>query len=238
MLYIALFVTIILLICILLYAFSMPNNKVVVFDLDGTLGDFGDLATIWFSLQNYHKGTLPDEYFFQLIDIFPEFLRPNIFAILNYLKQKKIEHKLKKVFIYTNNQGPKKWAVLIKDYFNYKLKYKLFDQVIGAFKVAGKVIEPCRTSNAKKYDDLIKCTMLSKRTQICFIDDQYHEEMINNRVYYIYIEPYLLNVPFSELIQRYLSHDTTFDRNILYALTTNTRSIDKPYVTENDRLIS
>ena len=238
MLYAIVIIAATILVGILLYAFSMPNNKVVVFDLDGTLGDFGNIATMWFSLQNFHKGKLPNSAFFELMDIFPEFLRPNIFAILNYLKLKKLDRKLKKVFIYTNNQGPKSWAVLIKDYFNNRLSYNLFDGVVGAFKVAGKIVEPCRTSNAKRYDDLIKCTKLSKKTQICFIDDQYHEEMINERVYYIYIEPYLFTMPLNELVRRYLSHETTFDRSTLHALTTNESSLDRTYVTQDDKLVS
>jgi len=238
MLYVIVIIAVVVTIGILLYALSMPNNKVVVFDLDGTLGDFGNVSTIWFSLQNYHKGKLPNSAFFELMDLFPEFLRPNIFAIMNYLKLKKTDRRLKKVFIYTNNQGPKSWAVLIKDYFNYKLKYNLFDQVVGAFKVAGKIIEPCRTSNAKRYDDFIKCTMLSKRTEICFVDDQYHEDMMNDHVYYIYIEPYLLDIPIDQLVRRYMLRETTFDRSPLHALTSNKSPLDKAYVTEEDKLIS
>ena len=236
--YLVIIVAIAILIGILLYALSMPNNKVVVFDLDGTLGDFGNVGTVWFSLQNYHKGKLPDSAFYALMDIFPEFLRPNIFAILSYLKRKKIDHKLRKVYIYTNNQGPKSWSVLIKNYFNHKIGYKLFDGVVGAFKVEGKIIEPCRTSNAKRYDDFIKCTRLSKKTQICFIDDQYHEEMINDHVYYIYIEPYLLNLPLDELIRRYLSHEAGFDRSVLRVLGTNRTVGVKSHVTEDDKLVS
>ena len=217
----------------------MLNNKVVVFDLDGTLGDFGILCKIWVTLQNEHQGRLPKKALFDLIDIFPEFLRPNIMTILNYLKIKKIDQKLKKVFIYTNNRGPKWWPLIIKDYFNNKIKYKLFDQVIGAFKVDGKIIEPCRTSNAKKHDDFIKCTMLNKQTEICFIDDQYHEEMINDHVYYIHIEPYMLKIPIEEVIQRYMLNETTFKRDTLYDMITTTNSnIQEISITEKDKLIS
>ena len=50
------------------------------------------------------------------------------------------------MIIYTNNQGPKSWAVKIKDYFHYKLSYNLFDRVIGAYKVNGKINEKSRNT--------------------------------------------------------------------------------------------
>ena len=34
--------------------------------------------------------------------------------------------------IYTNNQGPKIWANMIKNYFDAKINYRLFDNIIGA----------------------------------------------------------------------------------------------------------
>ena len=66
--------------------------------------------------------------------------------------------------IYTNNQGPKSWAESIRDYFHNKLKYEIFDQIIGAFKVKGKQIEIGRTSHYKSIKDLINCTKLPEET--------------------------------------------------------------------------
>ena len=40
--------------------------------------------------------------------------------------------------IYTNNQGPPGWIDHIKEYFEAKISYKLFDQVVAAFKINGK----------------------------------------------------------------------------------------------------
>jgi len=114
----------------------MPeSNKIVVFDLDETLGYFTQLCTIWELIEQYiyqnnidiDAGKIQQEDFNNLLDLFPEYVRPNLETILDYLKQKKISKKCKNVMIYTNNQRQKKWVFLIKKYFETKIKYNLFD---------------------------------------------------------------------------------------------------------------
>ena len=63
--------------------------KVVVFDLDQTLGDFGQLSTFWFGLQDYMKNKLKEPDFYEVLDMYPNVLRPNILKILKYLKNKR-----------------------------------------------------------------------------------------------------------------------------------------------------
>ena len=63
--------------------------KVVVFDLDETLGSFTELGMFWEALQDYFDGQLTDDDFYKIVDMFPEILRPNIVTILNYLKREK-----------------------------------------------------------------------------------------------------------------------------------------------------
>ena len=58
-----------------------------------------------------------------------------------YLKKKKNDKHCHKLMIYTNNQGPEGWIDHIKSYFEAKISYKLFDQVVAAFKINGKKIE-------------------------------------------------------------------------------------------------
>ena len=115
--------------------------KVVVFDLDETLGQFIELGMFCDAIEHYNKRKLDFDEFYQIVEIFPEFIRPNILKILLYLKSKKQRGQCNKILIYTNNQGPKEWAENIKKYFEKKLDYKLFDQVIAAYKVNGKIIE-------------------------------------------------------------------------------------------------
>ena len=188
-------------------------KTVVVFDLDETLGHFTQLYIFWSLLNIYLDCKLDKQYFFQILDDNPEFIRPNMVKILKNLKNKKLSNKCDYVMIYTNNNGPKFWVNLIKDYFEYKLNYKLFDRIIRAFKINGEIIEPKRTSYEKKHSDFINCTRLPENTQICFLDDQKHIEMEHPNVFYINIEPYLHNEDFKIMgMKFYKKNETLFNK--------------------------
>jgi hypothetical protein len=182
--------------------------KIVVFDLDETLGYFVEFGIFWDCLNRYNNNRvedLPQEDFNDILDLYPEFLRPNIINILSYLKKKKQSRCCNKIMIYTNNQGPRKWANHLMAYFESKINnYKLFDQIICAFKVNGKRVELCRTSHDKSYNDLIKCTKLPLNAEICFLDDNYFPGMTNKSVYYINIKPYLHDLNFDEILKRFI----------------------------------
>lgn len=183
------------------------NYKIIVFDLDETLGYFQELSFFIDAIESVLNQKIKKSEFYKLIDEYPEFLRPNILNILDLIKFKKQKDPKIKVMIYTNNQNPKQWVLDIKDYFNDKLNYNLFDKVIAAFKVNGEKIELSRTSHNKTYSDFIKCTKLPKNTNICFIDDQYHPGMINNNVYYIKVKPYTYTIEFKDMAERYYKHN-------------------------------
>ena len=180
--------------------------KIVVFDLDETLGYFSQLSIILNSLNEYlknkHKPLLTICDFNNILNLFPEYLRPNIINILTYLKKKKQDKICNKIMLYTNNVGPKEWSEKILSYLETKINYKLFDQIISAFKVNGKIIEIERTTNEKTYSDFIKCTKLPLNAEICFIDDIIHSEMINYKIYYINVKPYYYDYSFEEIIKR------------------------------------
>lgn len=230
------------------------KKKTIVFDMDETLGHFSELNMFWTSLKEYlflknlsnhindkHKETT----FFTILDIYPEFLRPNIIGILKYLRIKQEQGDVDKIMIYTNNNGPKDWVLSIRDYFNTKLDYPIFDNVIAAFMVNGKIVEPKRTTFFKTYDDLVNCTKLSKHAEVCFIDDQYHPHMINDKVYYIYTQPYVIRVEFSEMIARFLkakiipvANHSEFTEFMLYKLKNYAYSVTKTTITDDDRKMS
>ena len=197
----------------------MPAHyKVVVFDLDETLGYFLELGKFWELCCYYVKTNTSNENvlsqttFNQLLDLFPEFVRPRMLPILNYLKYKKIKGECTHVMIYTNNQNPKSWATMLINYFHEKIHYVLFDQIIAAFKVNGKQIEPCRTTQEKTFDDFIRCTKLPTNTKICFLDDVYHPDMTGDNIYYIKVNPYIYNLSFDKMLHRFLLSDL---RNVL-----------------------
>ena len=182
--------------------------KIVVFDLDETLGYFTEFGMFWDGLKQYlkqenSKTILTQSDFDDILDLFPEFLRPNIINILTYLKKKKESKCCHKMMIYTNNTGPREWAHHIISYFESKIKYKLFDQVIAAFKINGKHIEICRTTHNKTHNDLIRCTKIPVNAEICFLDDIFHPGMVSENIYYINIKPYYYDLKYSEMIHKF-----------------------------------
>ena len=188
------------------------TSKIVVFDVDETLGYFVEFGIFWESLNVYIKNhhidyELSQHDFNKILDLYPEFIRPNILSILNYLKHKKISKACNGVMIYTNNQGPKQWVLYIKEYFEHKIKYKLFNHIISAFKVNGKHIELCRSSHDKTYDDFIKCSKVPDDVQICYLDDTYYPEMNAENVYYIKVKPYTHELSFENMINTFISSE-------------------------------
>ena len=188
---------------------NVENNnnkfeKIVVFDLDETLGFYTQFGIFIDCLKIYFKLIINQNLFNNLLDLYNEFHRPGIITLLNYLKKQKENYNIDKILIYTNNQGSKSWVNKLKNYFEYKINYKLFDQVIGAYKINNKIIEICRTSHNKTYKDLCNCSKLDKGTKVCFIDDLYHHQMNNSNVYYIHIKPYYYDLDYNILINRFL----------------------------------
>jgi len=182
--------------------------KIVVFDLDETLGYFVEFSVFWNCLQQYFTNekieySFTQEDFNQIFDLYPEFLRPNIMTLLKYLMYKKKSKCCHKMLIYTNNQGPKHWCKQLISYFESKLNFELFDQIINAFKINGEVVEIGRTSHDKSFHDLIKCTKIPPNSEICFLDDNYYPEMANDQVYYINVKPYIHDLEFEIMIQRF-----------------------------------
>jgi hypothetical protein len=145
------------------------------------------------------------------MDLYPEFTRPNIINILKHLLQKKKENKCQAVMIYTNNTGERKWAEHIKGYFEHKLNSKIFEQIIAAFKINGKIVEINRTSHEKSVDDFFRCTKLPSDIEICFIDDLFHPKMKNDNVYYIHVKEYKHLLPATEMLNRYLNSPLSID---------------------------
>ena len=188
------------------------SSKIVVFDVDETLGYFVEFGIFWNSIIAYkiHQKIdyeLTQNDFNKILDLYPEFIRPNIISILNYIKHKKMSKECSGVMIYTNNQGPKQWVMNIKEYFEHKIKYNLFNHIIAAFKVNGKHVELCRSSHDKSYGDFIKCSKIPCDVQICYLDDTYYPNMNAENVYYIKVKPYTHDLSFDEMIHRFVNSE-------------------------------
>lgn len=211
--------------------------KIVVIDLDETLGYFTQFGVFWDSLMKYYNsknkiaggvggGHLSQESFNETLDLYPEFLRPNIINILNYIKKKKQNRCCRDIMIYTNNQGPPEWRNYIQKYFHSKIDCTLFNRIIAAFKINGKHVEICRTTHVKNHTDLIRCTKLPPNTEICYLDDSYYPEMSNDYVFYIIIKPYYHGVKFEDMIKRYINKfekDKNLDKDFTSIMMQNIR---------------
>jgi hypothetical protein len=181
--------------------------KIVVFDLDETLGYFTEFGIFWDCLAQYfqktNKKSLTQQNFDDILDLFPEFLRPNIINILLYLKEKKQSKCCHKMMIYTNNNGHKEWADHIIKYFEKKINFKIIDQLIAAFKINGKNVEICRTTHNKTHKDFIRCTKIPANAEICFLDDTFYPEMANDHIYYINIKPYYYDLEIDFMLKKF-----------------------------------
>lgn len=188
------------------------KSKVIIFDLDETIGSFNELFHLWkwilskdYLLEDGEENQI---YFNYLLDLYPEFLRYGILNILEYLYNKKQKGDCLKIYLYTNNQcSPyvSKWISLIVQYIENKLQITgLFDQIICSFKIDNCIIELKRTTQQKTYSDLIRCTLLPKTTEICFIDNSYYHKMLNDRVYYIQPKSYDHSLSNEEIIERFI----------------------------------
>ena len=186
-------------------------QKVITFDLDETLGSFFHLHILWSGLQKIKKTVNTDNNdlqieFNNLLDLYPEFLRYGILNIIDYLIVKKKQGECDKIYIYTNNKCNPPWISLIMQYFKYKLNVTedIFDQTICAFKINNKIVELSRTTKDKIYNDFIKCSLLPKTTEICFVDNTFFSNMVNEKVYYIQPLAYYHNLSTTTIIDRFL----------------------------------
>jgi len=183
-------------------------NKVIVFDLDETLGSFADLYILWRGIKQVSPSYSA---FYELCDAFPEFLRYGIITILEYLYDKKVKKECHKMFIYTNNQCSSEWVNLISKYLESKVKSnriqpdetcELFDKTICAFKINNKQVETHRTGHGKKVNDFIRCALVSEHADICFVDDTEFPLMKSTKVYYICPRPYIHTLSTNTIIKR------------------------------------
>lgn len=202
---------------------NIKRKKVLVFDLDETLGCFGELFEIWsllFPVENSDTvvqtpaiKTLKNEVFLHLVELYPEFFRPHIFQVLKYVYSKIVSGECECVYLYTNNQCTHpEWVELLMYYMTTKIANPnasppLFSRPICAFKINEKIVEHNRTSHDKTHDDFIACTLLPRNVEICYVDDKYYSKMVHDKVYYIQPPPYYHPLPYDTIYTRFIQSD-------------------------------
>lgn len=198
----------------------MKSKLAVVFDLDKTIGYFTQIAVVLDAVEDILERDLNLQEFFKFLDLYSYLFRQEMFKIFKYLKNKKKQNKNIQVLIYTNNMGPKSWVYKIKKYIEYKINYKLFDRVIAAWKVGKEIYESKRTTHNKTYNDLLRCSRLSKNDKILFLDDMDHKDLrLSKQVKYLKVDEYEIKKPFNELISIFIKSSL---KDILSKKITNT----------------
>ena len=185
--------------------------KIFVFDLDETIGHFSEIY-ILFQFIQYIQTTFSLTLFendkqclFFLLDLFPQVFRYGIEIIFQYLHRKK-EKKKTMVYIYTNNSCiPITWTTYISEYIENKWQMKgLFNNIVRAFKINGKVVEHKRTTGEKTYEDFLHCVQLPIKTDLCFLDNSEHSMMKHRYVYYLQPKPYFIDISRNEIINIFI----------------------------------
>jgi len=193
-----------------------PEPKHFVFDLDETLGSFSNLYTLFQCIDKlqteYAINLYPDaaSFIHETLDACPEFFRYGIEIVLEYLYKQKEVGLCGGVYIYTNNVClPESWTSCITTYIEDKWKlHGLFDTIIRAFKIDGRIIEPNRTTHEKTHPDLLRCLFLPEKTEFCFIDNTMHPKMKHRYVCYLQPKPYYHVLTQSDIFARIASSKT------------------------------
>jgi hypothetical protein len=227
-------------------------SKVVVFDLDETIGNFADLYLIWTAIFNTGIYTGPSistdvsqQIFNELLDLYPEFLRYGILDILEFIRTKIQNGESHRIYLYTNNQcefsacdmpttshyNTTEWIEMIIVYLNKKIKTMdtIFAKPICAFKIGNRVIEPLRETTSKTHRDFLKCAILPKHTEICFIDDAYHVKMKHDKVYYIQPPPYIHGLSRETIIDRFMNSPLFYKLRHSQQYTSRLTSFEQSY---------
>jgi hypothetical protein len=169
-----------------------------------------------------------------LLEIYPEFLRPGIIHILDYVARRKKQGDCMGIFLYTNNQGSSIWLDTIVEYFNKELTKKnslpaFFDQVIQSFKIGTQKVELNRTTQMKTYNDLIRCTLLPNETEICFVDNSYYQYMKHPKVFYIQPRSYHHMMSKEDIQERFTFAETSGILNDFYSFLTKESPTKLPF---------
>lgn len=200
----------------------MANKIYIIFDLDETIGQFIQLGYFYQGITSYFKKSPTKQEFFLLLEYFEHYFRPKIFEILNYIKKHKVKNREKlEVLIFTNNQGGIRWVDDIKEFIERKINYKIFDKIIGPYKIKEEIHEILRSNHVKHYDDLVKFIDCNDNTPILFLDDNFHREMVRDNIIYLLVEPYEFQYKVNDLINIYLNYNENIDKNDFTLFITN-----------------
>jgi len=177
-------------------------KKVIVFDMDETIGAFSALSRD----MNELTYVLSYELFRNMMRPEGVYLRPNILNVLSMVDfVRRMFPNDTLIVLYTNNPNAE-WIQFVVGYLHQRLGVtRFFDHIVHGS-------HPKRQPSLEKsIDDLAACTGVKgmKKMTFFFVDDQYHEKMNVPQVMYFLISPYREVDPFDAeptfLLQRALT---------------------------------
>jgi hypothetical protein len=124
------------------------------------------------------------------------------------------------VYLYTNNQCGPKWITFIVNYLNNFVRIKLFDDVIGPYKIKNIITDSKRTMVEKSYIDVLNYLNMPITTKVCFIDNTFYPLMKHENVFYLnpmnYYNPYPICIKtcITELLLHY-NYKSIYDNKMM-----------------------
>jgi hypothetical protein len=225
-------------------------RRIILIDMDETLGTFTQISTFLTALTDLCNGLDYNKEFFNAMNLFTCFQRPGIIPILKHMVSLRNTDTINKIVLYTNNQGSNEWVRLIASFFDSQVGCRVFDDIIFAYTVHGRINDIRRTTDEKILDDVHRCIDMYCPTKFLFIDDVLHRGMVRNEVTYLRIEPYTYSMSSAHMAamyhNRYIKHDIPqeeFVTSIVYLMsmykhkhTNINRSRDK-YMRLSDKIM-
>lgn len=194
---------------------TLPEPKQFVFDLDETIGSFSDLYILFQCIDHFQSEyniVLYDDVSIlvsQMLQLYPEFFRHGIEIVMEYLHNKKAAGACSGVYIYTNNSCiPDTWPYFITNFIetNWNLP-GLFDSVIRAFKINGNLIDQRRNTSEKTHSELLRCLILPRNTEFCYLDNEHYPKMEHRYVYYLQPRPYHHYLNNTIILERFIKSE-------------------------------
>lgn len=145
-------------------------KKILVFDLDETIGYFSQMYAIVNKFEEINRIKLNSQEIIQLLEYFHKVFRPGIFTYIAYLVI--LKKKYKSLFVlYTNTHLSDKWIMAIVKVINKHANSVFFDKFITLKSI-------CRISVAKTLNDLVCCLRISNQEfNYMVLDNVYHHKL-------------------------------------------------------------
>ena len=164
----------------------------VALDMDETLGHFSQASLLWAAARDGLIACNRNQLVGCLLEI-PGLFNPDMPNIIRVLKTGKRDGTVGSVVVYTNNTAPREWPDIVAEAVNRMSGFNLIDDVIAGYTNNRKTgHETRRTTPYKTLPDLKRC--VGYQDKYIFVDNEYHQGMVDKKVDYIHVSPHAITV--------------------------------------------